>query len=177
MGTSMPAMSCPWLSSRWNRALYDVRFCQGSWCIHACFVNRYTQFAEHAKYGHRQDMHRVCMVQRCRHTSWCVLHDGLRLHFYVGIQGLPRPVGVARPRCPRQASTPGTMSSFCVACLGCHSFPALCSLRQYDLALATRSCTTFPPWSLSPVECRVMGVHPVVIDGRALSFSACHTTV
>ena len=145
------------------------------WCIHACFKDRCTQLAEHAKCGHRQDMHGVCVVQHSRHARWCVLHDGLRFHLYVGIQSLTRRVGVARPHRPRQAPSPGDVSSFCVAHVGCHSLNALCSLRQYTPASATRSCTAFPPWSLSRVDCRVMGVHPMVIDGRASSFSVCLT--
>ena len=175
METPMPATRGQWLSCRCNRALFDVRFCQGSWYIHACSIDRCTQLAEHAKCGHRQDMHGVCVVQRRRRASWCVLHDGLRLHLHVGIQSLPRRVGVAQPRCPRQASTPGAVSSFCVAYVGCHSLNALCSLQQYTFASATRSCTAFTPWSLSHVECRVMGVHPMVIDGRASSLSVCPT--
>ena len=173
IGTSMPAMSCPWLSRRWHRALYDDGFCQGSWCIHACSVHRSTQFAGPAKYGRQQDMHRVCMMQRCQLASRCVLHDDFRLRFYVGIQGLPRRVGVARRRCSRQASPHGDMSSFYRACPCCRSFPSLYSLRPSDLILMTCLCTPFLPWFLSPVACRVMGIYHPAVDGRALSYSAC----
>ena len=170
-GASMSAMSCPWLSSRWHRALYDTQFCQGSWCIHACFVHRYTRCTEPAKYKHQQDMHRVCMERRCWFTSRCVMRDELWLRFNVRIPGLPRWVGVARPRCIRQAALHGAMSSFYHACLGCRSFHSVCSLRQSDLVSMISFCAPFLPWFISPVACKVMGVYPAGVDGRAF-FSA-----
>ena len=175
METPATATRGQWLSCRCNRALFDVQFCQGSWYIHACIADRCAQLAEHAKCGHRRDMQRACVVQHSQHASWYVLNDGLRFHLYVGIQSLPRRVGVTWTHRLRQASSPGDVSSFCVAHVGCHSIIALRSLRQCTPASATRSCTAIPLWSLSLVGRREMGVHPTVIDGRASSFSVCPT--
>ena len=175
MKTTEPAMSGQRPSCRCNRALFDVRFCQGRWCIHACFADRCTQLAVHAKCGHQQDMRGVCVVQHGRLVSWWVMHVSLRLHVHIGIQSPPRREGVAQPRRTRQATTPGAMSSLCVACVGCNSLTAVCSMRQYTSASVTHSCAAFPPWSLPHIQCRVMGVHPAIIDGRASSLSVCHT--
>ena len=172
IGTSTSAMSCPWLSSRWHRALYDEGFCQGRWCIRACSVHRSTQLAGPAKYGRQHDIHRVCVMQRCQLASRYVLRNDFRLRFYAGIRGLPRWVGVDRPRCSRQASPHGVMSFFYRARHCCRSFPSLGSQQPSDLILMTCICVPFLPWFLSPVACRVMEIYHPAVDGRALSYSA-----
>ena len=172
IGASLPVLSCRWLSSRWNRALCNGHLCQGSWYIHACFVSRCTQFAELAKYTHRQGMAGVCMALRGWFASRSSLHGDLRLRFSAGIQGLHRRVGTAQPRCVRQVSPPEIMSLYYHAGSDNHDLPTSCSLRQSKLVWMTRLCTLFP--FLLPVECREMGAAPSNVEGRASSFSACH---
>ena len=83
--------------------------------------------------------------------------------------GLPRWVGIARHRCIRQAALHWAMSSFCHACLGCHNFHYICSLRQSGLVPTLSLCAPFLPWFISPVACRVMGIYPAGVGGRAFS--------
>ena len=175
MQTTEPAMRSQRPSCRCDRALFDFRFCQGRWCIHACFADRCPQLAVHAKCGHQQDMRGVCVMQHGRPVSWWVLHDSRRPHVHIGIQSQPRREGVAQPRRTRQATIHGAMSSLCAACADCNSLSAIHSMRPYTSVSVTHSCMALPPWSLPHVPCRVMGVYPAITDGRTSSFSVCHT--